>query len=314
MMTQTLPSGFLRVPEGSFIGGERSGQRIDAFAMKATPVTNHEWATVPDGLGSEPYVQLFHDWNTGGTRFEKFVERPDFSLLQQLDSSPAVVNDPGEGNDIDRLGVWIYGSAILVKIIRDPSALFNRVELDGGYYGGPEKSPVSIFFNGQQQPVIGGSYFHYKAWCLLKSQLSNGVFTYDLPTDEQYDYVASDRGTKRFGTETGDEKRGDKKLIHAAEIPNDGRMTAEVDAPDYEQNFPFGIQTAGNVWRRIRFNPNFIESKEPLLEPYGMRGGSWKTDIKFAAAVFRGSLSPEVYENDIGFSPVVEFSGQTTAP
>lgn len=154
-------------------------------------------------------------------------------------------------------------------------------------------------FSGENQPVVGVSYFHTEAWCLIQTSKSNGRFRYDLPTDTQYHYVASDRGTKEYGTETGTlfDKDG-KKLAHIDEYNHGRGTTVVVDDHRYVQKLPFGVQTMGNVWRWIKFNLREVGH-------HGVRGGAWSDGPDDGRAAVRYFYPPGSYDGNVGFSPVV---------
>jgi len=272
--TSILPAGFNLIAAGIF-----QGNQIAEFGFKATPVTNQEFGEV----GRNQFVLLDHDWNTGETRLRKSGE----SVEEVMGGSAFV---PGRIN-FDQGDIFVLGSTILLQMVENPSAQYDQ------------KKRV---FSGAKQPAVGITYIHAKAWCLLEMLESGGEFTYDLPTDAQYEYVASDRGTKEYGTETGTLFKGERKLAHIDEYKDGKGTTVAVDDPRYEQDLPFGVQTTGNVWRWIRFNAVFKRS-DCLYSPYGLRGGSWFFNRGDGQAAFRGFDShPEKRgTSNVGFSPVV---------
>jgi formylglycine-generating enzyme required for sulfatase activity len=275
-MISLLPPGFNLIPAGQFVAGAHSGEQIAAFGMKATPVTNAEFGEV----GRNRYVLLDHDWGTGETR------------LRRAGESVEEVAGPDlcfERVDFDQGDILILGSTILLKMVENPSA----------QYDGEKR-----VFSGANQPAVGIAYFHAEAWCLLKSLESGGEYQYDLPTDLQYEYVASDRGTKKYGTETGTLHKGKRKLAHIGEYKG---TTVAVDDPRYEQDLPFGVQTTGNAWRLIKFNPDFKRPNDIFVGPYGLRGGSWINTPDYGRAAFRydGYLHPDNRYFFVGFLPIV---------
>lgn len=273
-MTLTLPIGFNPIAAGFFQGVE-----IASFGFKQTPVTNQEFGEV----GRNQFVLLDHNWETGETTSKKSGKS-----IEEVVSTPTIVP---EGTNFDQGGILVLGSMILLKMLENPSAQYD------------EKKRV---FSGAKQPAVGITYFHAKTWCLLKTLESGGEFVYDLPTDAQYEYVASDRGTKEYGTETGTLYKGKKKLAHIDEYKNGKGTTVAVDDMRYKQELPFGVQTTGNVWRWSRFNPKFKRSGEYFSGPYGLRGASWG-DIpgNGRASIRDASLHPNFRFVFAGFSPVV---------
>lgn len=280
-MTATAPKGFKYVPPGQFVAGPHRGTQMDGFYMKATPVTNAEYGAVAAGLGQDRFVLLRHDWQTGETRLEgKGATEGEFM------SGPL----PGPtGTDYDGGQVMILGSAVLLRMDDNPSAKFD--------------SQYSIF-SGADQPAVGLTYFHAVAWCLLKSLGHGRKYQYDLPTDLQFQYVASDRGTKEYGTETGSLFENGRPLVH---IMDKNRATVSVHDPRYGQIFPFGVQTTGNVYRWAKFNPHFKDPKVKLWGPYGVLGGGYGelTYLGQWRADFRLVDKPDFwYGSAYGFSPV----------
>lgn len=277
MTTPTLPVGFNPVPAGRFIAGQRIGEEMAAFDMKANPVTNAEYGAVAKSLGPDRYVLLRHDSKTGETILEKTGATVK-SLGLTVDKK--INFDKGE--------ILVLGAAILVKMVDNPSA----------HYDEPEEK---FIFGGADQPAVSITYFHAKAWCLLKTRESQGKLKYDLPTDLQYEYVASDRGTKQYGTETGALTGQDGRAL--AHIDSNDEPTVSVFDSRYTQKLPFGIQTTGNVWRLIRFNPQINAVNK--LEGYSKRGGSWLSSGLVAMATFREQNSSKTPRADTGFSPVI---------
>jgi formylglycine-generating enzyme required for sulfatase activity len=284
-MKMPLPTGFNPVAAGQFLAGAHNGLHVDAFAMKATPVTNQEYGEVC----LNQFILLDHNWNTGENQLKK-----SGMSIKEVVGGPAFLP---EGINFDKGNIFVLGSTILLKMVENPSAQYDM------------KKRV---FSGANQPAVGITYFHAKVWCLLKMLESGGEFVYDLPTDVQYEYVASDRGTKEYGTETGTLFKGGRKLAH---IDESSRITGHptgatvaVDDPRYEQALPFGVQTTGNIWRWIRFNPEFKRPNDYFIRPYGLRGGSWGSREISGRAAFRSYNLTDVPGhrlNDIGFSPVV---------
>jgi formylglycine-generating enzyme required for sulfatase activity len=275
MTASMLPAGFNAITAGIF-----QGNRIAEFGFKATPVTNQEFGEV----GQDRFILLDHDWNTGETTLKKSEKS-----AEEVVGGPAFVSG---GIHFDQGTILVLGSMIVLKMVENPSAQFD------------EKKRI---FSGANQPAVGISYFHAKAWCLLKTLESGGEFVYDLPTDAQYKYVASERGTKEYGTETGTLYKGKRKLAHIGEYNNEKGTTVAVDDPRYEQDLPFGVQTTGNVWRWIKFNPEFKRPKDYFLgPPYGLRGGSWLNVEGDGRAAVRSHYGrPDVCLSGVGFSPVV---------
>jgi len=255
--------------------GPFEGKKIE---FKQTPVTNAEWGTVARGLGQDRFVLLHHDSETGETRIEKQGKTAEELLPEELRSDASGVQfDQGE--------VVVLGSLVLLKMVDNPSAQYNQGER---------------VYSGADWPAVGVTYFHAVTWALLKSQQEGGRYKYDLPTDKEHEYVASNAGKCDFGTEacTSLYASDGRKLAHIGEWQDgQGRITVSVNDPKYDQRLPFGVQTTGNVWRWIRFNP-----KEHWK--YGLRGGSWSSVPGYGHAAIRFGGGPVIRYGNVGFSVV----------
>lgn len=275
-----LPEGFRTIAGGTFCN-----KLIEIFGFKETPVTNAEWRQdVRRMLGQDRFVLLHHDWNTGETRMEKRGKSVE-EVVGGLASVPY-------GMNFDRGDVLILGSQILLKMVDQPSAKYDE---------------TGRVFSGDKQPVVGISYFHAKSWCLLKTEENEGWVKYDLPTDLQYAYVASNKGRNQYGTEAGTLFQGKKKLAHAHEFQDGRGTTVDVDDPRYIQSLPFGVQTTGNIFRWIRARPKSKKSDDNSPVLYRVRGGSWfdVPDRARASLRWHYGLRPRYRGNNVGFSPVV---------
>lgn len=245
-------------------------------------MTNAEWTDLAKGLGEDRYVLLRHDSNTGETRIERKGKTAEELLPEDLGAE-------AKGIQFDQGGVMIEGSLVLLKMVDKPSAIYDE---------------EGRSFSGLPQPVVGVTYFHTVTWALLKSHAEGGRYQYDLPTDGQQQYVSSNAGTCKYGTEACTSLfKGERKLAHIDE-DNDGKgTTVAVNDPRYEQKLPFGVQTTGNVWRWVKFNP--AETWR-----YGLRGGSWGYGPGGGQASFRNDLyGPDDCYNDVGFSVVRQDCG-----
>jgi len=283
----TLPIGYSAIPGGTFTPDcAKAPVTVAPFDMKQTPVTNAEYDAIAQSLGTrlarDNYLLLDYDFESGETR-----------LVRRGRTAAEVAGGPAMTSrllDFDRGDVIIFGSQILLKMQDNISAQYDEADR---------------LFSGATQPVVGVSYFHAKAWCLLKSLEDGGKYRYALPTDEQYEYVASEGGTKECGTRTGSlYSAGGRKLAHIDEYNGGKGTTVEVNDLYYEQRLPFDVQTTGNVFRWIQMNPAFKTPHDHFSFAYGLRGGSWTSDAYSARASLRYLQGDPVDRfNYAGFQP-----------
>jgi formylglycine-generating enzyme required for sulfatase activity len=279
MISSTLPAGYSLIPAGLY-----QGTTIASFGFKQTPVTNQEYGEV----GRNQFVLLDHNYRTGETRLEKSGQDIEEVMGDRAIFAEGTHFDQGAILGLGVIAAW--GWPLLLKMVENPSAHYD----EGGR-----------IFSGANQPAVGVTYFHAKAWCLLKSLKCGKEPIYDLPTDDQYEYVASHRGKKEYGTETGTLFKDERKLAHVDEDKDGRGATVAVDDQRYRQRLPFGVQTMGNVLRWTRYNGEFNESERSTrYGPYGLRGGSWRHGPNLGAD-WRGDFYPDDSSNYIGFSPVV---------
>jgi len=277
----TLPVGYSPIPGGTFTPHGAGAQvTVAPFGMARTPVTNAQYGALSQSLGEDRFVLLEHDFESGAT-----------SLVRRSATAEAPASDPAytpEWHAFDKGDALIFGSQILLKMVDNPSAQFDE---------------AIRLFSGSTHPALGLSYFHAKAWCLLKSLEDGGAYHYDLPTDVQYEYVASNRGTQEYGTETGTLHADGRKLAHIDEYNYGEGTTVTVDDPRYEQRLPLDVQTTGNVWRWIQMNPAFKQDGD---FSYGLRGGAFNFGPDYGRAAFRNhGARPSDRGRYVGFSPVV---------
>lgn len=252
------------VPKGyvSIPGGEHRGQTLPSFAMKAKPVTNEEWQQSVDG--KPQYVLLAEDSKTLAIRVEDVTAQP-----------PSFVN-PKINLNVGQ--VAIQGGQVLVKLVDTPSVAYDA---------------QGRVFSRKNQPVVGVTYYHAQAWVLTDA---SGRLM--LPTDLQQEAVASNFGSQRYGTATGDLYAGRCKLGHFDEYNNGIGVTADVNTSRYLPG-PFGIYSQFNVWRWMQADPS-------KAYPYGLRGASWRSNYPGdMRAVFRSFSNPINHNVGVGLSPVV---------
>lgn len=230
------------------------GDKIGPFAFKRTPVTCGEWKDWVTSCGQNRFVAMFHKGSTGDTLIE-VGENPKAILGNSFSLKNAPNWDTGE--------VMFQGPLVLFQLNESPASEYSKGER---------------VFDRPNQPVVGVSWFHAMAYCLM-----NGTDSYQLklPTDVEYYYVSSNGGKQDYGTSTGGLYGPDgKKLAHIDEYKDGKGTTVDVDDPRYPLG-PFEVQTCGNVYRWIAFNPNEEEK-------YSLRGGSWRDGPDFGRTSCRG--------------------------
>lgn len=248
-----IPEGYMPIP-----GWEFKGQLLSPFAMKATPVTNGEWFQGVDGRPR--FVQLVEDPVTKVIRVKDVMAQPPSSV------NPKINFDAGD--------VAIEGSQILVRLVDNPSAVYDA---------------RGRVFSAVDQPAVGVTYYHSQAWVLTDA---SGRLL--LPTDLMQEAVASN-----FVTAAGRlyDVNG-RKLGHFDEWHSGKGTTAAVNDPRYPAG-PYGVHSRFNVWRWMQADPS-------QLYPYGLRGGSWHSEFpEHLRADFRHSAGPANRHIIVGFQPVV---------
>ena len=270
--TLSLAEGYQPIPAMRF-----KGQEIAPFAMKATPVTNAEWSAPLEGNPNR-YVLLRQYPQTLATVVENQGPTTE-AVSQALARRVSRINfDQGE--------TFVDGGLVLVKLMDRPSAVFDQ---------------SGRLFSAANHPVVGVNYYQIQAWLQGRMAEAGGQLVYRLPTDLEFERVASHGGVFEYGTETGllYDLNG-RKLTHFDEYNNGKGLTAAVDDPRYSQTLPLGVQTTGNVWR-------WMQADRAQSYPFGLRGGSWSYGYpKDLRAAFRNfSLDPGYRFKRVGFSPVV---------
>lgn len=147
-------------------------------------------------------------------------------------------------------------------------------------------------FNGNDQPVVGISWYAAKAYCDWLTEKSNDGFTYRLPTEEEWEWAAS--GSKRkypWGNEEPDETRANYG----------GNVWKTTPVGSYPVGAtPDGLMDmAGNVWEWMS---NWYGKYEEMR---ALRGGSWLVTTGYLPCAARGDDYPDsVWDDGIGFRVV----------
>ena len=155
-------------------------------------------------------------------------------------------------------------------------------------------------FDGDDQPVVGITWYAAQAYCLWLSQRAGKPDSYRLPTEVQWEWAA---GGKRESTPQKvrkypwpDENREpDSKLLNYNS--NVGQTTPVGSYP--EGATPEGLyDMAGNVWE-------WTDSWYDDSRSYRVfRGGGWYFSAEFCRSALRYAFSPVYRLNSVGFRPV----------
>jgi hypothetical protein len=230
--------------------------------MADTLVTNQQWL---EGIDGKPrYVQLMQHPRTLDIRVEDVMARPPSHVDFKI--------------NLDAGGVAVEGSYFLVKLVDAPSAKY--------YINGRDFSRPPL-------PVVGTNHFQRMAW--VRTHPSGRMA---LPTDVQWQAVATHYGKQPYGTSTGYLYADGHKLGHFGEWDHGCRMTAGVYDPRYPAG-PYGVHSQFNAWR-----PTMADPRQP--RPYGMRGASFmNNESEGLAASRRDFIDPFTSCNNVGLQPVL---------
>ena len=244
-ISQTLPAGFNLVAGGTFTPPAASrlastSVAVDTFAMAARPITNGQWLQFARGLGDDRFVLLNHNKATGVT---EIVRR-----------GPTMSDAAGERVG----GPWVHsgrihqcGANVLLKIIDSPSAANKKIDRS---------------YDNDDEPVMELSHYHALAYCMLKTMESGGKYLYDLPTELQCEFVATERGTidygrarpTLFGVTNKKNVRGDGSthvIIWSDALPAYRLLPVgfQADIPVHlwlREALPLGMMKEEDAWRR----------------------------------------------------------------
>ncbi|NTV09017.1 MAG: SUMF1/EgtB/PvdO family nonheme iron enzyme, partial [Chlorobium limicola] len=154
-------------------------------------------------------------------------------------------------------------------------------------------------FNKDDQPVVGVSWFHARAYCLWLSMLSGEE--YRLPTEQEWDWAAGGRSEepgkvlKVKEYPWGDKPEPTQK--HANYNQNEGATTPVGRYPDGAT--PEGLyDMAGNVWEWME------DWSDESCNYKALRGGSWLDAPENLRCSARYSFSPGYGYDFIGFRVV----------
>ncbi|MCL4704082.1 SUMF1/EgtB/PvdO family nonheme iron enzyme [bacterium] len=165
-------------------------------------------------------------------------------------------------------------------------------------------------FNGEDQPVVGVSWFAAIAYSFWLSELQKATgkqqkegLVYRLPTEQEWEWAAGfDRLTHPAGSPTG----GKRKYPWGNEEPDETRANygEKVGKTTPVGSYPAGatpeglMDMAGNVWE-------WMENKyTPDKEWRALRGGSWSYASEYLPCAARGGSYPVSLWNYVAFRVV----------
>ncbi|NTW69373.1 MAG: SUMF1/EgtB/PvdO family nonheme iron enzyme [Chlorobiaceae bacterium] len=149
-------------------------------------------------------------------------------------------------------------------------------------------------FGGDDQPVVGVSWYAARAYCLWLSLLEGNPKLYTLPTDKEWEFAAAGKEGRKYpwSKEKGEPT---SKLANYGE--NVGATTPVGSYP--EGATPEGVyDMAGNVWEWM---DNLYDEKK---EYRSLRGGSWSSKPENLRCSVRSYYYPVNWFNDLGFRVV----------
>jgi len=156
-------------------------------------------------------------------------------------------------------------------------------------------------FDGDDQPVVGITWYAARAYCLWLSMLEGETCRYRLPNEVEWEWAAGGRQ----GT-TGKEVRKypwpDEKGEPTSKLLNyDGNVGATTPVGSYPEGAtPEGLyDMAGNVWE---WTDSWWNEKTRLYRV--LRGGSWDSHAEGCRSACRSNGTPGNRGNFVGFRPV----------
>jgi formylglycine-generating enzyme required for sulfatase activity len=151
-------------------------------------------------------------------------------------------------------------------------------------------------FKGEDQPVVGVTWYAARAYCFWLSCLQKHEVVYRLPTEVEWEWAAAGKEHDGSMREYPWEKsKGEPN-------PNLANYGREVDATTPVDRYPDGatpeglMDMAGNVWEWMG---NFYDEDE---DTYALRGGSWRYPSGLLRCVSRDpNIPPLSWVSYVGF-------------
>jgi iron(II)-dependent oxidoreductase len=144
-------------------------------------------------------------------------------------------------------------------------------------------------WNRDGHPVVGISWYEAMAYCNWLSHTSKEGFTYDLPSERQWERAA--RGTDGRVYPWGDEFDQERCNTRESGIDGTTRVDRYADGVSPEGCYDM----AGNVWE---WTSDFYDEDK---DSYTLKGGSWSDEAQYARCAARNGGGPGARFNFIGF-------------
>lgn len=241
---------------------------VSPFRMGKYPVTVGEYRALVDRLGNKRFALLFGSESV----------------------RPKVVALAESADELEKIGALdLLGSLNVADLMQEGANHFSRLKIVEMRM--PE---LGSRFAQARQPMVVVDWYESVVHALLRGAL--------LATEAQWEYGATCGGRFKYGTVSGELKRGEAHYHPHAE-----GVTAEVG--QYPSN-EFGLHDmTGNVWEWCMnwYGPYPSETQKNPTGPASgesrvLRGGSWGnvSPVNLRAA-YRGNYVPENQYNGVGF-------------
>jgi len=156
-------------------------------------------------------------------------------------------------------------------------------------------------FKGNNQPVVGVTWYASRAYCLWLSMLEGSTTRYRLPTEIEWEWAAGgirETTPQKVRDYPWPEEEGDISVRLANYNSTVGATTPIGSYPDGAT--PEGLyDMAGNVWE---WTDSWYNEETRSLRV--LRGGSWLNVAEYCRSAYRGSYAPDDRSDDVGFRPV----------
>jgi len=152
-------------------------------------------------------------------------------------------------------------------------------------------------FGGDDQPVVGITWYAAKAYALWLSQLKGKLDSYRLPNEVEWEWAAGGRQGEAV-QEVREYPWADNKGQPNPKLLNyNGNVGATTPVGSYPEGAtPEGLyDMAGNVWE---WTDSWYDESASLRV---LRGGSWYYTAEFCRSAYRYSFTPGLRLSTIGF-------------